>query len=155
MALYQLVITDKNKANQISSKARSFDFSSEDTNIKLGDLIHYNYMENDRCIKHPVGDYVYVVTCIEKLPVVSVFSIREAMPWSGYVPDKLGRAYTEKLRCNIQLYSCTMLHNCTITSYDGGTFIITDEYGGKFRKEIDDIANIAILNKEVMDEGVQ
>lgn len=145
MFVYSMVIADIEKANKIASGDRTFDFTSADPNMKVGNFIHYSYLDKSKDERHPVDENIYMVTCMEKIGDMSVFAIKPVMTWVSYIACLIQEAKIDNKHCYVVMYGGQVYDDCTVHYYKGRDVTFYDRHDNPIHKDMNDIATVTIL----------
>ena len=146
MMIRTLLMTSKEKADAIASGDKTFDMVAVGLGVKVGDLIHYNYVSGNTYIKHSIVETIYVVTYVEDLDDGSIaMCLKPAMSYITYVRNLIRAAYTERCRCGIRFNGTCNNEESVIKECGHSHIIILGNDGFDLHREIDDIVDIVIL----------
>lgn len=144
MNIHKFVVTNTKKADAIVNGDRSFDLSGVDANIKVGDFIHYKYLQGNECARHDITDRIYTVTYIHCLPDSAIVNIKDTMAWVTYIREKIEESYREHKKCRVVLYGGYHYDSYDVIDYDSDSVTLQDK-NVKVWKDIHDIADIEIF----------
>lgn len=145
MALYNIDISDKVKAKMISEEFRMFDTIDINSNIKVGDTVHYCYMKGINNVKNKIDKYVYTVTCVERIANHIVFGIKKSALWISHIYETLAKVSDKGRECSLSLYGDRVYDRCTISLYDGDRFILSKKGQSDVWLKVADVVEIKIL----------
>lgn len=141
-----LIINDIAEAEAIAHGDKTFAVTPVETNIKVGDCIHYLYDNNQEYIKHEVDEHIYDVVYMEEFDGLKVFCIKPVTSWRYYVHNLIKEAYMKELDCHVRFYGTNRLDEVHVRRYAGNTVEFADDYGATILRKVSDIASIDLLS---------